>query len=289
MKLLKKRETLAKRKSKMSRSRNIKPGFFTNELLGELPPTTRLLFVGLWLLADRQGRLENRPKRIAVELLPYDNIDPEAAISSLHDNGFVTCYEVDGNKYIQINNFQKHQTPHVKERASTIPEPDLNSTRTVQEQFQNSASNLPNPSDSLIPDSLILKTKTGRAKAAPVVDPLSLQLPENLSLEKWEEWVSYRRERKLMTASQTWKKQLTLLSKDPDPGSVIDRTITNGWQGLEYALTPKFGGKANGTRHEHLASVAAELTGRNKGERTFDGIAIEVDRKTVQPVAIDVW
>jgi len=43
------------------RSRNIKPGFFMNELLPEIELLGRLLFIGLWLLADREGRLEDRP------------------------------------------------------------------------------------------------------------------------------------------------------------------------------------------------------------------------------------
>ena len=48
----------------MARARNIKPGFFKNEFLAEMPCEVRLLFIGLWTLADREGRLEDRPKRI---------------------------------------------------------------------------------------------------------------------------------------------------------------------------------------------------------------------------------
>ena len=48
----------------MSRARNIKPAFFKNELLAELDAFDRLLFIGLWCLADREGRTEDRPKRI---------------------------------------------------------------------------------------------------------------------------------------------------------------------------------------------------------------------------------
>jgi len=39
----------------MARSRNIKPGFFKNDHLVELPFEYRLLFAGLWTLADREG------------------------------------------------------------------------------------------------------------------------------------------------------------------------------------------------------------------------------------------
>ena len=48
----------------MARSRNIKPSIMANEELAELEPLSRLLFIYLWMLADKAGRLEDRPKRI---------------------------------------------------------------------------------------------------------------------------------------------------------------------------------------------------------------------------------
>lgn len=110
----------------MARARNIKPGFFDNEILGELPALTRLLFVGLWCLADREGRLQDRPKRIKKELLGYDDVtadDVDNMLQQLHDNDFIQRYEVAGEKYIQVINFLKHQNPHCKEQGSVIPAP----------------------------------------------------------------------------------------------------------------------------------------------------------------------
>ena len=80
----------------MARSRNIKPGFFVNDLLGELPPKTRILFIALWGQADRDGRLEDRPKRIKVLALSYDEIDTDEALSELHRTGFIERYQVEG-------------------------------------------------------------------------------------------------------------------------------------------------------------------------------------------------
>ena len=37
----------------MARARNIKPGFFTNDVLADCDPLARLLFAGLWTVADR--------------------------------------------------------------------------------------------------------------------------------------------------------------------------------------------------------------------------------------------
>ena len=110
----------------MARARNIKPGFFDNEILGELPALTRLLFIGLWCLADREGRLQDRPKRIKKELLGYDDVtadDVDTMLQQLNDNGFIQRYEIAGEQYIQVTNFLKHQNPHCKEQASVIPAP----------------------------------------------------------------------------------------------------------------------------------------------------------------------
>jgi len=60
------------------RARNIKPGFFLNEEIGDLNTECRLLFIGLWCLADRDGYLKYRPKRIRVEVFPYNQtFDPK--------------------------------------------------------------------------------------------------------------------------------------------------------------------------------------------------------------------
>lgn len=118
------------------RSRNIKPGFFKNEDLADCDPLARILFEGLWCLADRKGRLEYRPKRIKAEILPYDACNVEQLLNQLADNceQFITIYGNGSGKFIQINNFDKHQHPHVKEPESTIPAPDEHRTCPVQEQ-----------------------------------------------------------------------------------------------------------------------------------------------------------
>lgn len=107
----------------MARARNIKPGFFKNEILAELEMGDRLLFIGLWTLADREGRLEDRPKRIRIELFAFDDVDVDKMLATLHATGFILRYEIDGVKYIQITNFVRHQDPHYKEKASEIPPP----------------------------------------------------------------------------------------------------------------------------------------------------------------------
>lgn len=105
----------------MARARNIKPAFFDNEYLSDIPPLSRLLFIGLWCLADREGRLELRPKRIKAQLFAYDDCDINEMISQLKSNGFIDIYSHGNGDYIQVKNWKKHQNPHHKEVASIIP------------------------------------------------------------------------------------------------------------------------------------------------------------------------
>ena len=151
----------------MARARNIKPGFFTNDTLAEINPLGRLLFIALWTMADREGRLEDRPKKIKAEALPYDNANIERLLADLQKHGFILRYTVDGSAYIQVLNFCKHQNPHQREPASTIPAPGKSGTGTGQapglsdESTGPAGSNpLPDP-PSLIPDSGFPHPPTG--------------------------------------------------------------------------------------------------------------------------------
>ena len=148
----------------MARSRNIKPGFFVNDLLAEIDPLGRLLFIGLWTIADKEGRLEDRPKRIQASCLPYDQANVDSYLNQLQEKGFIRRYSVEQKMYIQIINWRRHQNPHHKETGSEIPEPskkDIKNQEDIHAQAM-LGSSIPNkPGTSLeqtllIPDSLNL-------------------------------------------------------------------------------------------------------------------------------------
>lgn len=150
----------------MARSRNIKPGFFIDELLAECAFESRLLFSGLWCLADREGRLRDRPKKIKGEIFPHDNVNVEILLaelaSKLDEDGspaFLIRYVVDGIRYIQVVHFLSHQNPHKNERDSIIPTPESIAKPRVCTEHPNTTRALPedspsDPADSLSSDSL---------------------------------------------------------------------------------------------------------------------------------------
>lgn len=103
----------------------IKEGFFRNYELAQLPPLARILFEGLWCLADKNGRLWDRPQQIKAECLPYDDCDIENLLLQLADARFIHRYEVSGKRCIQVINFEKHQilTTWEKNTSSDVPPP----------------------------------------------------------------------------------------------------------------------------------------------------------------------
>lgn len=138
----------------MARARNIKPGFFTNDVLSECDPLARILFQGLWCHADREGRMEDRPRKLKAEVLPYDNCDIEKLLKQLESRQFIVRYSHGAGRYIQVVNFSRHQNPHVKEPESTIPAPCLHGANNEQaEEIPERAGLIPD-SLNLIPDSI---------------------------------------------------------------------------------------------------------------------------------------
>lgn len=105
------------------RTRDLRPGFFENEDLAALDPWVRLLFQGLWLLAERSGVLEDRPKRIAAKLFPYETYDVDFGLSQLAKAGFIQRYAVESKNYIIVIKFSENQRFHPKESNGSLPLP----------------------------------------------------------------------------------------------------------------------------------------------------------------------
>lgn len=140
------------------RARNIKPDFFKNPELAELPAEVQLLFAGLWMMADREGRLEDRPNKIKGEIFPFKDVDVDAGLSQLFHSPeqFIIRYQVAGKNYIQITNFTEHQNPHRNEKPSEIPAFSSNSASAPEKDSTAPADTgyLIPECGNLIPDSL---------------------------------------------------------------------------------------------------------------------------------------
>ena len=168
----------------MARARNIKPSFFNNDVLADIEPLGRLLFIGLWTICDYKGNLEFREKKIKASLLPYDNCSVIDIAINLEKSGFIQSYSNAGVTYINIVNFSKHQNPHKNERLKGSDTPDISDSdsqlydlkegRIKSEKIAiNPDNNGTNPADSfnLIPDSSSLKPSCTDLSVQPEAKP----------------------------------------------------------------------------------------------------------------------
>lgn len=110
----------------MAKIRTIKPEFFTSDDICALSVQARLLYIGIWCEADREGRLEWRPGNLKRRYLPDDRVNIVALCNELISRGLVVLY-ADGLAYIPT--FNKHQHINPRETASKLPNPNASATR----------------------------------------------------------------------------------------------------------------------------------------------------------------
>jgi hypothetical protein len=110
----------------MARIRYLKPEFWEDREIAKLSFEERLCFQGLWNFADKEGRLRDDPEWLKVKIFPYDKVDIDKCLIRLSQKKttgkpFIYRYETDGQRYIQILEWHKHQKPHKYEQDSKIP------------------------------------------------------------------------------------------------------------------------------------------------------------------------
>lgn len=114
----------------MGRIRTIKPEFPQSESMGRISREGRLCFILLWTLADDEGRLRGNSRMLASLLYPYDDDAAglmESWLSDLEKEDCLKRYKHEGDSYIQICNWLKHQKidKPSKSKIRAFDEPSL--------------------------------------------------------------------------------------------------------------------------------------------------------------------
>ena len=108
----------------MARIRTVKPDFWTDEKLTECSMSARLLFIGTWNFADDKGNLQASAKKLKMQIFPADNIDCQPLLDELITHGLLIEYSVNGENYLNIKNFTRHQVIN-RPSHSDIPQPQI--------------------------------------------------------------------------------------------------------------------------------------------------------------------
>jgi hypothetical protein len=192
----------------VARTRQIKPEFWTDDDIVTLEPCAKLLFIGMWGLADREGRLEDKPLSILMRILPRDQVDPDLLLGELAARNLIVRYVADGTRVIAIRSFKKHQHVHPEEAKSRLPPPPASDAEKANDsdgpvdrggsnEIQlNLSESLP-ASDFRLPASdLRLVGGAKRSEPFPPAGPPVLVFPASGKPDSWaltEEWLSEAR------------------------------------------------------------------------------------------------
>lgn len=113
----------------MARIRSTKPEFWSDEDLATgASRDARLLYMGLWNLADEHARLRGDPRYIKGQLFAYDDDLTPAAVDLLVDElarlGKAQRYRVGGGRYIFLPKLGAHQRLEPDKTPSRLPAPE---------------------------------------------------------------------------------------------------------------------------------------------------------------------
>lgn len=106
----------------MARRRSIQHTAPKDEDVASMSLAARYVWAYLPCYADREGKLDDKPFYLKVEILPLDDVDMDGILDELALKKHIYRFTAkkDGRKYIHIRNFTKYQTPHKAEALSTI-------------------------------------------------------------------------------------------------------------------------------------------------------------------------
>ena len=199
------------------RIRTVKPEFWQSEQLADVSRDARLVAIALLNYVDREGRCQDRVKRMHAVLFPYDpNLDLDCALNDLAGAGYLARYEVDGCRFIAVLNFSKHQRPNVHEPQSVIPpcEHDHNHAGVI---------------NSILPQEI-------KQSSNPEIHSLDPESREVYPASFLKFWLVYPRKDGKQTAVAAFKK----LSADDQARAIADvpLRVSANWAGRENDKIP---------------------------------------------------
>lgn len=121
----------------MARIRSVKPEFWTNEQVMDLPPLARLAFIGLWNFCDDRGVHPASARTLKAQVFAGDDITTEqmqAYVDSMIDVGLLGIFEDGGKPFWFVTGWhhQRIEKPRNKYPAPpTIPRPFDDSSPTL--------------------------------------------------------------------------------------------------------------------------------------------------------------
>jgi len=228
----------------MARIRTIKPEFWTDEKVGKLKRDERLLFIGLWNLADDQGVVKANAAYIKGQLFSYDE---ELRISTV-DNWLASMakarmlipFTFNSESYYLIRTFDEHQLIN---RPSKPKFPQELIDQLLSDDSQDAHGILSEYSQ---PEGKGKGKDIGKEGEDGFVNKKDVKpLPEFKNpfsenfLSAWQQWKAYKATEfkfsyKSVQSEQAAINELVKLSKGMEhvAEAIIHQSMAKGWKGL---------------------------------------------------------
>jgi len=199
----------------MPRKRMIDPQIWVSEQFAGVSVLQRLLFIGLFSVADDEGRLKGSSAYIKSIIFPYDSITAqviEQGLKRLSEVGLICLYTVEDLQYLHLPSWSKHQ--YIREpRPSKIPTPTCTHTPTCTYTQHQDNTKQHNP----IQENTI-QQETAKDRFSSIELLLSVGIAQNVAIDLSEQYDLKR------------IRQVTTYCKDRrNPAGAVISALRKGW------------------------------------------------------------
>jgi DnaD/phage-associated family protein len=232
----------------------IDPNFWRSQDVKKLTIRQRLLAIGLFSLADDDGRGIADPPYVRATVFPYDDFSSkeiEEDLKAIGERLSIVFYEVDGSRYYAWKNWNKWQTINRPQRSVLPPPPQVSDSmndsvngsvnESVNKSRNESMNNSEGNSESNSKNECIRKERKGRERKEPLMNDSvndsftdflqkKLDNPSRLYIQQMESLLREYDEELVIKATE-----VALARKKNPPAPSYVRGILKSWQekGLE--------------------------------------------------------
>lgn len=240
----------------MARKRMIDPSIWINEDFGTLTNLAKLVFIGLFSIADDEGRGKASPAYIKAVLFPYNDdlrvADIEKALSEISSKMSVIFYSCDENKYYTLTSWNKWQKID-KPSDSQIPayEEDNKDIRLLFDEYSTSPRRIvaPNKNKKRIEENKNIKEEN-RKKVVEIYNTYCTNLPQvqkltdkrnkaidsflkEFSIEQLEEICKIANISEFLTGNndRSWKADFDFIMRSDKATAILEGKYSNAKKG----------------------------------------------------------
>lgn len=229
----------------MARKRMIDPNIWQSEDFSKLSTLAKLVFIGLFSLADDEGRGRCNPVYLKSTLFPYEegirSADIDKTLSEISSNMSVIFYSYNGSNYYSLynwNTWQKIDRPS----ESKILEYDENTMIKIFDECSTNARRVVSSNKNKIEDNK--KRKEEKKFVPPTLDEIKKYVSEKKLKVDAEQFYNYFTEGNWIDSKgnpvKSWKQKILTWNGYSVPQKTEQKKNFNNYEQREYNNLDQF-------------------------------------------------